>query len=555
MYPLNAQDDEGVLRSLGYKQVLHRSWGAFTTTTITISAMSVLTSISASFATGLTYGGPAVCIWGWLGVSFCMLCIALGMAELSSAYPTSGGMYYWQFRLAGRTSGPFACWLTGWLNLLGQIAAVSAVAFLCSGLISTMASMASTVGGAEHITFTPAQDLGIYGAVIFLVALLNSCGLRVLTLCTQAGGMFHLAGVLLLVLIVPLMATTHQPASWVFGHFESAQAESVGITNYFNIAILGLLLPAYSYTGMDGPCHMSEEVEGASMHPPKAILHGWAVMFVGGLSLIISLLFSITSIESVLSEDSASGGNAVAQIMYDAAMQRFGTPHVGVGLMAVIIVGVFFCNVATMTYVSRILFCYSRDRAVPLSSLWLKVEPRTKSPIAAVWGVALAAFCLGLPMLGSYTAFNAILSLSTISLIIVYVSPITARITWGRNHFTPGPFNLGVWTYPIGAISTLWALFSTVVFCLPIEMPVNTDNLNYAAAAFIGTCTISIGMFYFPVFGAYKWFKGPAHTVDDDSAHDKYEVAEGGKQVAGGAAAASDARDVDVDVDVCAAAK
>lgn len=59
------------------------------------------------------------------------------------------------------------------------------------------------------------------------------------------------------------------------------------------------------------------------------------------------------SIESVLSEDSASGGNAVAQIMYDAAMQRFGTPHVGVGLMAVIIVGVFFCNVATMTYVSR----------------------------------------------------------------------------------------------------------------------------------------------------------------------------------------------------------
>eukprot|EP00882_Tetradesmus_deserticola_P027411 GHRQ01030331.1.p1 GENE.GHRQ01030331.1~~GHRQ01030331.1.p1 ORF type:complete len:181 (+),score=18.42 GHRQ01030331.1:157-699(+) len=78
------------------------------------------------------------------------------------------------------------------------------------------------------------------------------------------------------------MATQHQPASWVFGHFEAAQAESVGITNYFNIAILGLLLPAYSYTGMDGPAHMSEEVEGASMHPPKAILHGWAVMFVGG---------------------------------------------------------------------------------------------------------------------------------------------------------------------------------------------------------------------------------------------------------------------------------
>jgi amino acid transporter len=35
------------------------------------------------------------------------------MAELASAYPTSGGMYYWQYKLAGRRVGPFACWITG----------------------------------------------------------------------------------------------------------------------------------------------------------------------------------------------------------------------------------------------------------------------------------------------------------------------------------------------------------------------------------------------------------------------------------------------------------
>jgi hypothetical protein len=39
--------------------------------------------------------------------------------------------------------------------------------------------------------------------------------------------------------------------------------------------------------------------------------------------------------------------------MYDASVQRFGTGHVGIGLMAIIILGVFFCCVATMTYVSR----------------------------------------------------------------------------------------------------------------------------------------------------------------------------------------------------------
>lgn len=76
-------------------------------------------------------------------------------------------------------------------------------------------------------------------------------------------------------------------------------------------------------------------------------------MFFGGLGLIISLLFSITSIEGVLSEDSASGGNPVAQILYDASMQRFGNPQVGIGLMVVVLLGVFFCCVATMTYVAR----------------------------------------------------------------------------------------------------------------------------------------------------------------------------------------------------------
>lgn len=49
---------------------------------VTISAMSVLLSVYASFYTGLYYGGPAVMVWGWIGVSLCCICIALGMAEL-----------------------------------------------------------------------------------------------------------------------------------------------------------------------------------------------------------------------------------------------------------------------------------------------------------------------------------------------------------------------------------------------------------------------------------------------------------------------------------------
>jgi hypothetical protein len=49
------------------------------------------------------------------------------------------------------------CVRAGWLNLLGQIAAVSAVAFLCKDLIATMAMMSSTLDGSAHLEFTPSQ--------------------------------------------------------------------------------------------------------------------------------------------------------------------------------------------------------------------------------------------------------------------------------------------------------------------------------------------------------------------------------------------------------------
>lgn len=52
------EKDEAVLRELGYKQVLYRTWGTFTTVTIAISAMSVLTSISGAPGTAPSQRTP-----------------------------------------------------------------------------------------------------------------------------------------------------------------------------------------------------------------------------------------------------------------------------------------------------------------------------------------------------------------------------------------------------------------------------------------------------------------------------------------------------------------
>ena len=57
-----------------------------------------------------------------------VLCIGLCLSELVSAFPTSGGIYWWASKLGGAKAGYY----TGWLNLIGLLAIVASVAYGCA---------------------------------------------------------------------------------------------------------------------------------------------------------------------------------------------------------------------------------------------------------------------------------------------------------------------------------------------------------------------------------------------------------------------------------------
>ena len=52
-------------------------------------------------ALGWNNGGPAAIAWGWPIISVFILIIGLCMSELVSAFPTSGGIYWWASKLGG----------------------------------------------------------------------------------------------------------------------------------------------------------------------------------------------------------------------------------------------------------------------------------------------------------------------------------------------------------------------------------------------------------------------------------------------------------------------
>src|SRR3954468_6175547 len=83
------------LEKLGYAQQLFREMGGFSNFAISFSIISILTGAVLLFGYGLKFAGPMINTVGWPIVSVFTLRVAASMAELASAYPTAGGLYYW----------------------------------------------------------------------------------------------------------------------------------------------------------------------------------------------------------------------------------------------------------------------------------------------------------------------------------------------------------------------------------------------------------------------------------------------------------------------------
>src|SRR6266566_3212782 len=126
------EQDARDLARLGYAQQLFREMGGFSNFAVSFSIISVLTGAVLLYGYGLKLAGPIVNTVGWPLVSVFVLAIAASMAELASAYPTAGGLYYW----ASKMKNKHWCWWTAGLNLIGQFAIVAGIDYAAAGFIN-----------------------------------------------------------------------------------------------------------------------------------------------------------------------------------------------------------------------------------------------------------------------------------------------------------------------------------------------------------------------------------------------------------------------------------
>jgi len=160
---------------------------------------------------------------------------------------------------------------------------------------------------------------------------------------------------------------------------------------------------------------------------------------------------------------------------------------------------------SSVTANSRMIYAFSRDGALPGSSVWHKVNKRTRTPTNAIWLAAVGALILGLPYLWNGAAYAAVTSIATIGLYIAYVSPTFLRLRQGSS-FQRGPWHLGRWSYLVGIIAVVWVIFITILFMLPTASPIGWGNFNYTIVAVLAVIGFA-GIYW--LVSARNWFTGP----------------------------------------------
>jgi len=494
--------DAKKLAELGYKQEFDRKWSGFNNFAISFSIISILSGCFTTFYQAWNNGGPIAVAVGWPIIAIFVSLVGLSMSELVSAMPTAGGIYYWSLKLGKPIHG----WITGWLNLMGLIAVTAGVDF-------GLALFGQNAAAQYWKWFNPAslhQAFFLFAVILFLHVLINVYGAKIIHQFQSVNVWWHVFGVALIIGIFILVPKHHATASWVFSHHINNSGFGTGNGKFWwYIFPLGFLLSQYTLTGFDASAHVSEETGGASTEAAKGIWKSIVYSGVAGWVMLLAMLFSVVGPqEDAITKGGGSSGALIFTVL-------------GLGIwtkLVVIIscVGQFLCGMSCVTAGSRMLFAFSRDKAVPGHAFFSKLD-KNKNPSNAAIGLALGAFILTLPALHSTVAFGAVTSVTVIGLFSAFAIPIFLRWRMG-DKFVQGEWNLGNkwrWIAPLAvlevAIVSIYFILPASPAAIPFSKGFSWNSFNYTPVAVI---VILGGSLIWWFAGAKNHFKGPIRNID-----------------------------------------
>jgi amino acid transporter len=510
----DVQRDVETLAELGYRQELTRAWSGFTNFAISFTIISVLAGCFTNFSFAWGGGGPAAIAWGWPILCFFVLLVALSMAELTSAYPTAGGPYWWANSLGGKGWS----WFTGWFNMIGLVGIVAGVGYGCALFLNALLGLYGwkilgvDFGDSEHIL---GEQFGLFVGIIVLYTLVNIFADQLLGIFNNISVGWHVLGVLVIIGILAFVPSDHQSVSYVFTerlNNTGFNGGSIGgLFFWLYILPVGFILTMYTQTGYDASAHTAEETRNAAIGAARGVWRSVFFSALAGWIVLLAFLFAANEPAAV----SEAGGTSIS--IFTTALDSWAAKMV----ILIATIGQLFCGAAGLTSASRTWYAFSRDRGMPGWWLFRRLNDR-RVPFNAVIAVSAAALIITIPAIwgnaaGVPWAYFAITAICTVGLYLAYIIPVYLRLRQG-DRFQPGPWTLGRhyrWVN-IGAIAfVILVVYSLNIPIVPAGVPWKDEfdwtAVNYSPLVLL----VGVAVAVWWVLGASKRYTGPVRTIDE----------------------------------------
>jgi amino acid transporter len=530
------QQDVADLHKLGYAQELFRSMGGFSNFAISFSIISILTGAVILYDYGLAWAGTAAVLIGWPLVTVFVLAIAASMAEIASAYPTAGGLYYWASKMRNKDWG----WWTAWFNLIGQFAIVAGINFAAAFFLN-QTIVSPLTGGAYNNT---SEILAIGGtllisgqlltmAVLMAVQLvLNIAGINVVAFLNQVSVWWHIAFVVLIAGALFLLGTQDTARDAGLTLFAIEPQDTLGswditippgsenpiLAFLFGPALsyapfvaffFSLLLANWTYTGYDASAHVAEETVGARIGSAWGIFLSVAVSAVVGFIFLLALTLHLPDLTPLFGQLDDSALYSQYYFGDNAAVVYILQQNLGAGLGGIfggaIAIAMSFCGLSSVASAGRMLYAFSRDDGMPASGWLKKVSHRYRTPANSLIAMVVGAFVLAMVafLAGGGTAIVIVTAISTIFLYAAYGICIYLGATT-REWMDHRVWSLGRFSKPIAYIAIFWVVVLMVLFSFP-----TSGNISIS---FMVAVVVLLAIYYFAY--ARRSFKGP-HAMGD----------------------------------------
>ncbi len=457
------KDDIKVLHEMGYAQELARSMGRFENFAISFSIICIMSGGINSLGQATSGAGGAAIGIGWPVGCLISMIFALGLAQISSAYPTAGGLYHWGSILGNRFTG----WLSAWFNLLGLVTVLGAINV---GTFYFALGAFPQLGLQDELTHRVLFVAVISGGM----ALINCFGIRLTAKLTDLSGYLIFFTAALMTVICLASAESYEVSRlWTFSNFPGTPGASAVWPNAGSprmAFVLGLLLPVYTITGYDASAHTSEETMKAAHSVPRGMVSsvGWSALF--GWIMLCSFVLMIPH-EATVPDPADATRTVVVPGMQAAAMQGWNVffwamdaqvnPVVKNILYALVLVSQLLCGLATVTSTSRMIFAFARDKGLPASGFLAAVNPRYRTPVGAILvgsilQVLFVWFTSAITIAGT-PAYSIVVSCTVIFLFLSFTLPILLGLfAYGGPKWPHmGPWSMGRAAYSLVAVLSL----------------------------------------------------------------------------------------------------